>query len=197
MDHVNAANAYIFGSDNDSLYLGPYDPQLREKITGLYTALPTGLVDCGWMSDDGIKLTLDDSVSKIKGHQGHRVVKTFMDSSETSTTATLLETKVDTVKHYLDAKVERVMEAVGAEQKPVARLTVPTSRRVLQLSGVVELFDTSGSDVKIRMVLEHIELGERGEISFVTGSITAYEHTLNLLDDFDIWTDAPALIPAA
>ena len=180
MDHVSAANAYIFGSDNDSLYLGPYDPQLRERITGLYTALPTGLVDCGWLSDDGIKLTLDDSVSKIKGHQGHRVV-----------------TKVDTVKHYLDAKVERVMETVGAEQKPVARLTVPTSRRVLQLSGVVELFDTSGSDVKVRMVFEHIELGERGEISFVTGSITAYEYTLNLLDDFDIWTDAPALIPAA
>lgn len=197
MAKVNAANAYIFGSDNDSLHLGPYDPQLREKITGLYTALPESLVDCGWMSDDGIKLTMDDSVSKIKGHQGHRVVKTFMDSSETSTTATLLESKLDTVKRYLGAKAERVMETVGAEQRPVARLTVPTSRQVLQLSGVLELFDTSGSDVKVRIVFEHIELGERGEISFVTGTITAYEHKLNLLDDFDIWTDAPAMIPAA
>ena len=124
MAKVNAANALIFGSDNDSLHLGPYDPQLREKITGLYTALPESLVDCGWMSDDGIKLTMDDSVSKIKGHQGHRVVKTFMDSSETSTTATLLESKLDTVKRYLGAKAERVMETVGAEQRPVARLTV-------------------------------------------------------------------------
>ena len=44
---VNADNVLGFGSDDDSLYLGAYDPDLGTKITGLTTAIPNTLVDCG------------------------------------------------------------------------------------------------------------------------------------------------------
>ena len=92
---VNADNVLGFGSDDDSLYLGAYDPDLGTKITGLTTAIPNTLVDCGWMSDDGVKITMDDSVTKVKGHQGHGVVRTFMDSSETGLEVALLESLTD------------------------------------------------------------------------------------------------------
>ena len=39
---VNADNVLGFGSDDDSLYLGAYDPDLGTKITGLTTAIPHG-----------------------------------------------------------------------------------------------------------------------------------------------------------
>ena len=38
---TNADNVLGFGSDDDSLYLGPYDPALATKIQGLTTAIPT------------------------------------------------------------------------------------------------------------------------------------------------------------
>ncbi|WP_136191980.1 hypothetical protein [Actinomyces procaprae] len=198
MGKTNALNAWIFGSDDDSLYLGDYDPDLDSKITGLYTAVPDTLVDCGWLSEDGAGMAFDDSVSEIKGHQGHKIVKTFMDSSKTTVTATLLEGKLDIVKRYLDVKATgRSSEESNGETKAVAKLTVPTSRKVIPMSGVLDLFDVSGAGVKIRIVLPHLELGERGELSFQTGEITGYEHQLTMLDDFSIWTDAPSLLPSA
>ncbi|QHO91026.1 hypothetical protein CWT12_06440 [Actinomyces sp. 432] len=197
-NRIDAANAHIFGSDDDSLYLGAYDPDLAGKVTGLYAAVPSGFVDCGWISEDGVGLTFDDSVTKIKGHQGHAVVKTFMDSSESALSATLLESKLDSLRRYLDVRsASRESEKVGSETKAVAKLVVPSSRKVITLSGILDLFDVSGQGVKYRMVFPHLELGERGELAFRAGEITAYEHTLSVLDDWLILTDAPALVPSA
>ena len=105
---VNADNVLGFGSDDDSLYLGAYDPDLGTKITGLTTAIPNTLVDCGWMSDDGVKITMDDSVTKVKGHQGHGVVRTFMDSSETGLEVALLESQLGIVTRYLNATATKI-----------------------------------------------------------------------------------------
>ena len=126
---VNADNALIFSSDNDALWLGDYVEKFGEKVTSLTQDLSgvTGLTNVGWISEDGFKLTSDDSVTKIKGHQGHGVVKTFLDSSETTFSATLLETMLAPLSWYLDATSEKVED--GGAVKGV-KITAKSSRKV-------------------------------------------------------------------
>ncbi|MCR2051445.1 hypothetical protein NSA19_00955 [Actinomyces bowdenii] len=195
---VNADNVLAFGSDNDSLYLGEYDKSIATKIKGLTTAIPQGFEDCGWLGEDGVALTMDDSVTKIKGHQGHGVVRTFMDSSETALTASLLESRLSTVQRYLNATAEKIQETVKSEQVNIAKITAKAQRKVTVLSGILDVFDTASSAnaVHMRIVLPRLELGERGEITFKVGDLTAYAHTLNITDDYIIYTNHAPLIPA-
>lgn len=195
---VNADNALIFSSDDDSLWLTDYDKTFATKVPGLTTDLATisGLTNCGWLHEDGVKLTMDDSLTKIKGHQGHGVVKTFLDSSETSISATLLETILKTVTWYLDATAEKIEEDKGAKKIAVAKITAKSSRKVKVLSGAADLFDVSGVNAHVRIVFPRLELGERGEVTFQQAEITGWAYNLSVLGDFIIYSDHEALIPA-
>lgn len=196
---VNADNVLAFGSDDDSLYLGAYDPDLGTKITGLTTAIPNTLVDCGWLGEDGAKLGMDDSVTKVKGHQGHGVVRTFIDSSETTLEAVLLESKLFIVTNYLNATAEKIEEQIGAGPKTeVAKITAKAQRKVTLLSGVLDLYDTASTEnaVRMRIVIPRLELGERGEVVFKVGDLTAYSYKLSVTSDYVLYSNAKALIPA-
>ncbi len=196
---VNADNALIFSSDDDSLWLTDYKADFGTKITGLTQDLTTvqGLLNCGWLHEDGMKLAADDSLTKIKGHQGHGVVKTFLDSSETSFTATLLETLLKPLTWYLDATAKKVQETpAGGEQTDVAVITAKSSRKVKVLSGVADLFDVSGVGAHVRLVFPRLELGERGEITFQQANIVGYEFNLSVLGDYILYSDHKALIPS-
>lgn len=196
---VNADNALIFSSDDDSLWLTDYDPSFATKVAGLTSALTSvaGLTNVGWLHEDGVKLAFDDSLTKIKGHQGHGVVKTFLDSSESSISATLLETLLKPLAWYLDATAEKVQETpAGGQAIDVAKITAKSSRKVKVLSGVADLFDVSGVGAHVRIVFPRLELGERGEITFQQAEITGYEFNLSILGDYIIYSDHKALIPA-
>lgn len=197
---VNANNVLGFGSDDDSLYLGPYDDKIATKVSGLAAQIPDALKDCGWLSDDGIKLTMDDSVTKIKGHQGHGVVRTFMDSSETGLEAALLESQLDIVTRYLNATAEKIQEQIGAGAKTdVAKIVAKAQRKVTVMSGVLDVFDTASTTdaVRMRIVFPRLELGERGEVPFKVGELTAWSHKLSVLGDYIIYSNAKSLIPTA
>jgi len=198
---VNADNALIFSSDDDSLWLTDYDKDFATKVTGLTSDLTSvaDLTNVGWLHEDGVKLAFDDSLTKIKGHQGHGVVKTFLDSSESSISATLLETLLKPLTWYLDATAEKVEETKaggGGEKINVAKITAKSSRKVKVLSGVADLFDVSGVGAHVRIVFPRLELGERGEITFQQAEITGYEFNLSILGDYIIYSDHKALIPA-
>lgn len=196
---VNADNALIFSSDDDSLWLTDYDKDFATKVTGLTSALTSvaGLTNVGWLHEDGVKLAFDDSLTKIKGHQGHGVVKTFLDSSESSISATLLETLLKPLTWYLDATAEKVQETLaGGQAIDVAKITAKSSRKVKVLSGVADLFDVSGVGAHVRIVFPRLELGERGEITFQQAEITGYEFNLSILGDYIIYSDHKALIPS-
>ena len=77
MAKLNAANALMFGSENDSFYLGDGKIAL-ESIVDLSTPVPSGLEDVGWIGEDGMSINLNDSVDKLIVHQNHGFVKTYM-----------------------------------------------------------------------------------------------------------------------
>ncbi|QWW20129.1 hypothetical protein I6B53_03260 [Schaalia sp. 19OD2882] len=196
MATLNALNALMFGSDNDSLYLGEHSPDDVKGITGLKAEIPQTLIDMGWVSEDGLSLDLADSVSEIKGHQGHGTVRTFMSDSTTKISAVFLESKLKTVEWNLDAKVAKLKETVGSEQVDIAKLTVPAARKVRRLSGVIDAFDTSDSSIQWRVLFPTLELGEREGVQLKVGEITAWKYTLQVIGEYYLLTNHKAMIPA-
>lgn len=186
---TNADNAFMAGSEKDTLYLGPAGTDLS-TITNLTTTMPQGMVDVGWISDDGMTLDMSDSVDKIRGHQGHGVVRTYMSDSSTSFKATLLETKLELLKKYIGAtKTEKVTTA-GTDS--ITRMTVSASRKVEALCGVADLFDVSTGKQR-RYIFPRLELGERSGVTFKVGELSAYEYNLEVLDKYELLSNEDGL----
>lgn len=181
---TNADNAFMAGSEKDTLYLGPAGLDLS-TITNLNTAPPSGMVDVGWISEDGFTLGMSDSADKIRGHQNHAPVRTYMSDSSTTLKAALLESKLELLKTYLGVtKTEKVTAGSGS----ITRMEVSTSRKVETLTGVLDLFDVSTGKQR-RYVFKRLELGERSDISYKVGELTAYEHNLEVLDGYVLLTN--------
>lgn len=191
---TNALNALMVGSDDDAVYLGKYDKSTADAVRAIEkfdTAIPAGLTDRGWISEDGASLDVSDSVDKIRGHQGHGVVKTYMSESDTTFKVTFLETQLATIVESLDIKTGKL---AGTGKTAVAVLDVPSGRRTRLLSGVVDLWDTSGVDAQIRICFPMLSLGERTGVSFKVGEVMAYEYNLEVLGGFRLLTNAPGVI---
>lgn len=188
MSITNADNAFMAGSEKDTLYLGPAGTDLS-TVTNLTSALPTGMVDVGWLTEDGLTLGMSDSVDKFRGHQGHGVVRTYMSESSTTLKAALLEAKLDLLKRYMGvSKTEKV--TVGSAS--ITRMEVSSSRKVETLTGVMDLFDVSTGKQR-RYIFKRLELGERSDVSYKVGDLTAYEHNLEVLDGYILLTNEDGL----
>ena len=190
---IDTLNALMFGSDDDSIFLAEHTPALAAQLDALElaTELPADLIDCGWITEDGIALDLSDSVEKIRGHQGNAVVKEFMSSSDTTLTANLYESLLDVVRWNLDATVSRK----GAGDGVYAEFKAPASRKVKSLCAVVDAFETTGSGARFRLILPHVTLGARSSIALKNKELTAYAYSLGVLGGFRLLTDAKAMIP--
>lgn len=189
MANTNADNAFMAGSEKDTLYLGPAGTDLS-AVTNLTTAMPSGMVDVGWISDDGMTLDMSDSVDKIRGHQGHGVVRTYMSDSSTSFKATLLETKLELLKKYLGATKAEKVTTTGTDS--ITRMTVSASRKVEALCGVADLFDVSTGKQR-RYIFPRLELGERSGVTFKVGELSAYEYNLEVLDKYELLSNEDSL----
>lgn len=188
---TNADNAFMAGSEKDTLYLGPAGTDLS-TVTNLTSALPQGMVDVGWLTEDGLTLGMSDSVDKFRGHQGHGVVRTYMSESSTTLKAALLEAKLDLLKRYMGvSKTEKV--TVGSDS--ITRMEVSASRKVEGLCGVMDLFDVSTGKQR-RYIFKRLELGERSDVSYKVGDLTAYEHNLEVLDGYVLLTNEGGLAVA-
>ena len=189
MAKTNADLVFMAGSEKDTLYLGPAGTDLS-TITNLTTPMPQGMVDVGWTSDDGMTLDMSDSVDKIRGHQGHGVIRTYMSDSSTSFKATLFEAKLELLKRYMGVTKSEKITATGTDS--ITRMTVSASRKVESLCGVADLFDVSTGKQR-RYIFPRLELGERSGITFKVGELTAYEHNLEVLDKYELLTNEDGL----
>ena len=190
MAHIDAANTLMFGSEDDSIFLSDYAAGALDSVTGLTTALPATLEDMGWVSEDGLAILLDDSTDKIKGHQGHGTVRLYMSDSSTSLEVTLLEAKAKTLAWNLGATVAKTAEGL-------ARIVAPASRSVINLTGVIDAFDTSDNTVQWRVLFPQLALGARDAIPIKVGELAAFKFTLEVIGGFQILTNHKASIPAA
>ena len=189
MAKTNADLAFMAGSEKDTLYLGPVSTDLS-TVTSLTGTVPSGMVDVGWISEDGITLGMSDSMDKIRGHQGHNVVRTYMSDSSTTVKASILESKLELLKQYLGAlKTEKVTQAGSAA---ITRMEISASRKVEAMCGIADLFDVSTGKQR-RYIFPRLELGERSDTTFKVGELTVYEYNLEVLEKYILLSDETGL----
>lgn len=177
---VNSAAARIFGSDKDAVYIGD-----------LGATMPTGLAnpgaaftDAGWLSDDGITLSPDDSVDKIRGFQGGGVVRTVMKESGKSFKFTCLESTALTLG--LQHNITKSTTTSG-----VATITATAASKIENRAFIIDLFDADDSSIQYRYLIPNGEIGERADVSFTHSEVTGYEFTVEIIGDYTIITNDP------
>lgn len=197
---VNTDNVFIGGSDYDTLYLGPVTAAPKLESLKLYTAVPGDLIPAGWLSDDGVTRGADDSKKALQGHQGHANVVVYMDSSESTLEATVLEHKLQLVKWIMSATGgdQRLTDADAPDgHKEYVDITAAHSRKIEHLCGVWDTYDTAHDGIKYRYIFPSLDLSERDKMSDQPGDFSALPCTLDVLKDYRVLTNAPGMLPAA
>lgn len=183
---LNAGNARIFGSDLDKVSIAP-----------LGTTLPTGLdapgagfADVGWLHSDGIPFTPTDSIEKIRGHQGARVVRTTVTESDLTFQFQCLETTALTLglQHNITASTT----ATG-----VTTMTASSGRQIEARAFVLDLYDKDDTNIHYRYVIPRGEIGERSEFAHSAADITGYTFNVEIIGEYFIYTNDPAAEVAA
>lgn len=168
----NAANALVavtgsFYADITNTATAPTDTS---------TALNAGFIDLGYVSEDGVTLSLPDSgdTTPIKAWQNGATVRILRNSSEDSPqlSLTLLETKSDVIKTVFGSSVTQA----AAEGSFVYNSTAARApfRAVLHVIDGAEL---------IRIYVPAAAVASIGEITFANQESIGYEITLDLQYD--------------
>lgn len=179
---TNAAQARIFGSDNDAVFIAP-----------LGTALPTGLAepgagfeDVGWLHSDGITVGGDTNVEKFRGHQGGRIVRTKVTESNTTFQFQCLETTALTLGLQFN-----ILDTTTAAN--VTTMNVSSGRNVETRAFVIDVYDEDATTIQYRFAIPRGEIGERSEFKIANTDITGYTFTVEVIGDYKILTNDPAL----
>lgn len=182
---VNSANARIFGSDDDAVFIGPLGTTLPTALT----APASPLEDVGWLHSDGITVGGDSSVNKFRGHQGARVVRTKMGDSSTTFTFQCLETTALTLGLQLNIKSQATVTGVTT-------MSVSSGKKVEVRAFVIDVYDEDATTIQYRFVIPRGEIGERSEFKLANSDITGYSFTVEVIGDYQIITSDEAVADA-
>jgi hypothetical protein len=160
---------------------------VRIGITGeLYaaavgTAAPTsstsplnaGFTGMGYVSEDGVTETYDDTVEDIVAWQNATVVRSVTTESKATLQLTLIETKGKVLELYHKGST---VEAVGAGEWKIDVKAPGADERAF----VLDVIDGSKH---IRFYVPRGEVSERGEITYANGEPIGYQITITCYPD--------------
>jgi hypothetical protein len=161
---LNPANARIFGSELDSIWLAPIGTPLPSLITD---ALNGAFEDVGWLSDDGVVEEQSGSKTKYRGHQGNAVIRTRMTESGTEYTFVAAETKAQT--RALRYNEKSVSNAGGQRTA-----TVGAGQRVSPRAAILDFYDADDVSIRERIAIARFEIVPDGSASFVADGIRMF-----------------------
>lgn len=180
---LNAENARIFGSDDDTVSIAPLDSTLPTTLGALDAAFD----DVGWLGPDGLTFAPSDNVAQLRGFQGGKVVRTVISESGTSFTFQCLESTALT--HGLQWQVESTATVGG-----VTTTTMSSGRTVEARAFVLDLYDRDDTTIHHRYVIERGEIGARESVAVGNSDIVAYSFTVEIIGDIIHITNDPAYV---
>lgn len=183
---LDAANARIFGSDDDKVLVA----ELGSTLPTSLAAVDAAFEDVGWLHSDGLPFTPTDNVEKIRGHQGGRVVRTTITESDLTFGFQALES--NSVTMPLQHNITSATSATG-----VTTLNASPGRLVLARAFVLDLFDKDNPDIHYRYVIPRGEIGERQEFTASNADITGYTFAVEVIGSYQIISNDPALVALA
>jgi hypothetical protein len=178
---TNAANARIFGSDSDAIYLAPLGTTLPDTIDG---ALDSAFEDVGWLSEDGITESATGTKEVKRGHQGNGVVRTRISEPGTTVAFVALEDKTQT--RELRYHVKSSSTAAGVRKE-----TRSPGQRVAARAAVIDKFDADDVTIAERIVIARLEIVPDGDRVFVNSDIATFPFSGEIIGDYDTFTNGP------
>lgn len=178
---LTAANARIFGSDDDTVSLAPVGSTLPTTLG----ALDAAFVDIGWLGPEGIALTPTDSVQKLRGHQGGKVVRTVITESDLSFSFMALESTIENFTLQWDP-------SATATAGGVTTTNFTSGRSILPRAFVIDTYDQDDATIHHRWVIARGEIGGREEVKFTSGEIAGFKFTVEVIGAVVHLTNDPA-----
>ena len=139
--------------------------------TGL-GALPVGFTDVGYISEDGVVESTEQSVEKIKAWQRNAFVRQSVTEGEITFSCTLIETKKETIELAFGV-------TVGVDGSYVK---TPGKSHPIR-SFILDVIDGERLE---RSYIPSGQVTELGEINRVNGEPVGYEITITALDNSTI-----------
>lgn len=152
------------------LYAGP---TTATAPTDSSSSLDPDFVGMGYVSEDGVTETYDDTVEDIVAWQNATVVRSTTTDSKATLQMTLIETKGKVLELFHKGSS---VEAAGSGQWKIDVKAPDTDRR----SFVLDVIDGSKH---LRIYVPDGEVTERGEITYANGEPISYQITITCYPD--------------
>lgn len=133
-------------------------------------ALDAAFDDLGFLSEDGVKVGLDDSVQNVFAWQSATLIRSITSQSVTSLQFMMLETKGTNLEFFFRGST--VTEVTPNINYRLDIEPVRADPRVV----VVDVVDGANS---IRMLFENAEVIQRGEVQFSNQGLAMWPITMN------------------
>lgn len=177
----------VYGDLDSEVWFAP-------KGTPLPTAITTDPTDpfwaVGWISEDGVSLSVSTDVEKFKGWQGGTTLRTKVTSTEKTIKLQALEETPGVTGLYYGHGDPTV---TGTGATALAKVDLPESIPTIERAMVAKFVD---GGVEKWLCCELVQITDRGEVPHQNASMTLYEFTLEIIGDSYILTNAPAFTEA-
>lgn len=144
--------------------------------TNATTAWAAGFVELGYISEDGVTESYNDSTTTIKAWQGGATVRTMITSSEAKFAFTCLETNGEVLARYHKGAT---IAGTGGPPATGSSIEVVAAQPDIREWGIDVLDGTN----HIRIYLPSAEVTERGEITYKNDEPVSYPLTLTAYPD--------------
>lgn len=148
--------------------------------TGL-GAWPTGYVDLGYISDDGLVEGRDEDRQEFVPWQSSSPIRTEITRSTVSYQMTLWESKWDTISLYYKVGLDDVTTTGTGADTVVIVDEKGKPRQDLRSFG----FDVIDGVYQRRMLAPYAEVTERGEITYKSDTLIGYQVTITCYEGPD------------
>jgi len=152
------------------LYAGP---TTSDAPTTSVSALDSDYTGEGYISDEGVTESYEDTVEEIVAWQGARVVRANTTESKATLQCTLIETKGKVLELFHKGSTIAVVSA--GQWKMDVKVPTPDERSFV--------FDVLDGTKHLRLYVARGEVTERGEIVYANGEPIGYNITITCYAD--------------
>ena len=154
---------------------GPVGSPLPTGVTATVDAAITGV---GYISEDGVSMSVGRDTDKIKAWGGD-VVKIVQSEHSVTLEYSMIESAREEVNRevYGEPNVVATAASASAGKQLTVRLTAD------QLPHRVRVFEIKDGDARIRLVAPRCQITELGDVAFQDAEVIAYQVTVECFPD--------------
>lgn len=170
----------IYGDDESGAWVGPRGTEIPLTLDDP----PSGMEEVGWLSEDGIGETPNQSSESFRAYQGGTIVRKKITNAETVFRIQAIEENL--VVHGLRYR--------GQEPTITGDTAVTEVKNQTRADTRAWILDMLDGDVWKRYVLPAGDYSQTGTVGHQNASLTTYEFEITPVGDYFEVTNNPAIV---